>query len=76
MGGFEKCGRCGSNVTHLHTGGDANIPLPGVCSACEFVLTSAARVKRDAALKAEIAREIARTGPAPPTPGVAMEGGD
>lgn len=60
------CESCGAKTTALHTGGDARIPEPGVCSICEPVLAAAARAKLDtkrgAALKsyaADIGIEVA-----------------
>jgi len=59
MGAFEKCPDCGGMVRALHSGGDANIPEPGVCDDCHGVRAAVALDQRTrsraAAVKAGIA---------------------
>lgn len=48
MGAKVQCPVCGTMTTHLHEGGDANIPEPGVCSSCEPIVAEAGRAAKKA----------------------------
>jgi hypothetical protein len=52
---MPTCNKCGTVTNALHSGGDGNIPPPGVCDSCQQVAATVGRTRRQAEIAAKIA---------------------